>query len=106
MTMKKYVCGNCKLAVGILPADFPFVCRCGTKYQSHSEMEYGDSIARAAHRGLGTELSAIFKELDAKPSSSCSCEAKAFEMDRVGIVGIQANRDKYLQWMRDAYGSL
>lgn len=106
-TTKKYVCGKCNLAVGIIPADFPFVCRCGTKYASHVDMRgnQNDNVL-VNSGGTGTELAQIFKELGVRPSSSCGCEAKEFEMDRVGIDGIKANRAKYIQWMRDAYGAL
>lgn len=55
--------------------------------------------------GVGSELKKIFQEVDVRPDKACACEAKAAEMDRLGIEAIKANRQKYIDWLRDAYSN-
>lgn len=104
--MINFVCDSCKKRAKLNQRDFPLVCLCGARYDSADSVAACSVFVSIQPGGVGRELKDIFKEIDARPSSTCSCEAKAAEMDRLGIESIKANRAKYIDWLKESYTRL
>jgi hypothetical protein len=51
--------------------------------------------------GPGTELKALLASLGINPSPSCSCNARAADMDRLGVAWCKENTATILGWLRE-----
>ncbi len=104
-------CPRCrKVTLPMKESEFPFQCvkSCGFVAATPAEMDSGTGhVALAPPRsGVGTELTAIFKELGIKPTSSCNCNQLAANMDKWGVEGCRGeHRSLLLCSLQKAYGA-
>jgi len=59
------------------------------------------AMMTAAAHGPGTELKKLLSKIGITATPTCSCNARAAEMDRQGIEWCKANVDNIVGWLRE-----
>lgn len=79
----------------------------------HTRQQYGLTVlsCRAEDRpavpvtterqGPGTELKKLLESLGITASENCPCNARAEEMDNLGVAGCRARREEIVSWLRE-----
>lgn len=100
-----FTCPNCGRAFPAVTSKHlkgGFLCHCGQSSRGDFASVTGTlNHARPIPRGPGTELTALFAEIDVREKTGCNCQAIAAEMDRVGIAGCRERRDYFLGRLRE-----
>jgi hypothetical protein len=95
---------DCGMVVPMEAHEWPLRCACGRFYESPTSRPVLLQVQQnPPPHGPGTELKRMLQELGIEPSKKCGCEAKAAEMNLLGVEGCQREREKILAWLREAY---